>query len=492
MSMNSGSSLRPVCLAILFVAALAGAAQDDADAPIEVHPDHARALTEALRSGDLSPESRAELLELGMSEQTIDRILRMLTERGAVVKRPGTTYISVRVRSPITARETLLYSVVLGLSDAQRNFMQRAHEEFLDRAGSYWREHAREVWDQSAQIASTPPTSFDRAEGIDRLVRMAAHVDRRLAAFEHQFFFDTLIPILAEDQVPRLERARWLRERTVHPMEKVCNPAAKIDMTLLYLALQQSYPELFPGLAPRSEIDRIIDAHERQATVLIHELVAALDRDAVSYARQRAVIAGAGPHDEGAVSELLAARKSATDRLCRLAERIASLNERTIAALREHLSADAARTLDEEFRRRAFPPLYSANDEFRLFRIAFDQISHLDGIDDEVRGRLQAIGRTAIEEMERLNHGMEKQFVEWHAHAAMGFLQGGRHDDDVASITELREQRLTVARHAVEDADALLLNGGFAQWMEITGQLRTVLDGGIPSDWLSHAANRGR
>lgn len=377
----------------------------------------------------ITPQEREFLRERGIDIETIREFEQWLKKQALRPRRAGVAYLALPLREPMGTLEVERVRVLLNLSPEQSAYLEWIYQEYREAAPAFWMQLTAPLWEQSAATAALDATSPEHSVAFASLLAEAAQIDDSLGQYDNAFL-DSLTPVLADEQLQRLERARALRYRGAVRVDREWHPGCDVDLTESYLELLLRDSEKPRTVEPA--VDAVLAAYEATLTGLTTQLRKAVVEAEI--ARSAALAHAASvDQDSAAWKGVLGRRRTQAVEAIRLAKQIHDLNVSTLQSLQQTLSAPEVQQLKDLFLARSYPVVYPHATGVQDF---VEQLLAGEALDPEAHALMELMASTLQADVGSANEKMVQRYLRWRRDRAE--TGGFAHD----SYREYREDML--------------------------------------------------
>lgn len=273
----------------------------------------------------------------------------------------------------------------LRLSDAQKVGINGLYQEYLAADSELRQRDGADLWKESeenashgAAIVSDPALGQSLAD----LMRRCEAFFRKLVAAELEFF-GKIPPMLAEDQLPRLERVKLQREIERADCMVFMWSATTVDLSLLLYQLDRK-----EAVEPVEVdvFDALVLEYERTCARLRTEYLKAMLKVLIEGPRLLTawqMSGGNGTRDPAALEKFLSPRRKANMK----AKHIEELNRLYVNLIADTLPPETATEFRRHFRESAYPEVFP--DPFDVSPL-FNEMLGKENLAIEIQAALQA------------------------------------------------------------------------------------------------------
>lgn len=351
---------------------------------------------------------------------------------------------------PITSRDLDGYAKRLQLSEQQRVMADGLHAKYLESFRQLRDGDLAEYESRSTNMMRSLMMEPD-AGAVKAMLRESERLMGRIESLDRQFF-DELGASLSPEQLEAMPGVRQARDRERNQAGLVqfamrSNDAAAVDLSVLMLEL-----ELDPDEWRR--VEPTVRTYERSLTSGVEKVRDATAGMFTSMAEELEELGGAGDGGRPDFRRMREAWTEAAQPVAKQVGELVELNRRSYRTMRQMLSADPSRALEEEYLREAYPEVYRGRENvIELLDVAANQ---MPGLSDDERERIAAMRDRLAADHRLLGDRMSEVVDEGRAERGfMGFGRGPGGPDsewrqELAAMREKQEQLNADARAALE------------------------------------------
>lgn len=402
----------------------------------------------------------------GRIEEMMSVIDQQARKRGYLIDPDMRGHLGLGIPAPLGKEETDLYADILILSEAQRERLDHLYERYLAEDWTFRLKKIQPLWDRSNEIVARrgPHPTIASAEAKVKLYEDVDDVLQPLLSIERRMF-DELAPILAEGQLPLLERVHNLRQRRLYDEAHSMYPGAMLDLTLILHEIEQKRgepimptdPEMFQALL--TEYDGTLTTFARQR----YEVDRRSSRKLIRIMGESQELQYTAEDIETVRPRL---RELSEERLRLLqpeveaGKRIHDLNHRFVDLLAGQLPDEPGRELRRRFREATYKPIYPNPYDIEK---GLNELLAIEDLSDEQREDLAALLQGYLQQRRQLDRRMIERYMQWKDKTAR--LQG--YDPRAwelyrQEMQDFQAQRLAAARRHLELAKEILTEAQLA------------------------------
>jgi hypothetical protein len=449
--------------------------------PVEMHETYRKRLRETAEAFWARPFTEFGLEPRepppGQIEQMMAMIDRQARQRGCLPDPPLRDGMVLGIPAPLAREEMDLYAEILVLSEAQRERLDHLYERYLAEDWTFRLKKIQPLWDRSFEVVAHEgphPTiasaqeKIELFEDVDRILAPLLSVERRM--------FDELAPILAEEQLPLLERVHNLRRRRLYDEAHSMYPGAMLDLTLILHEIEQRCSEPITPTDPDT-FHALLTEYDGTLTTFARQRYEA-DRRAL---RKLIRITGESQELQYTAEDIEAVRprlrELSEERLdlikpeVEAAKRIYDLNRRFAELLAAQLPDDVGRELRRRFGEATYKPIYPNPYDIEE---GLNDLLTIEDLSDEQRESLTALRQGYLERRRQLDRRMIDRYMQWKDETArLHGYNGDELDLYRRDMQELQAQRFATARMHLRSARGILTE---AQLAALGSRFPTVVE----------------
>lgn len=353
----------------------------------------------------------------------------------------------------ISEAEIVRYSDILCLSAAQAAAFRANYESYLDRDRQLKAKElpemaqlGREVAAHSGSLATDPSVAKMNADLVSK-----GEAFSEKCRGNDQLLFSAIEPLLAEPQLPALQRVRNQRTRVFCANSLVLRHAARVDLALLVWELSREVP-IEP--TDRAAFELLLADYEAAAAHI------ALSQYRADRARSKngSVLLASREHELAEGDQMrptLSARNKAvvtqfralSRKVAREEKKLDSLNRLYADLLADLLPDSTSHELLQRFLQQAYPEVYP--DPYDVIPV-LDSASELGSLTPEQTETIEAISTAFLEHQSAVNARMIDLVVRWFdEYAQYGATRSGAIEGFRADLDSLQSARLQNAQAAL-------------------------------------------
>jgi hypothetical protein len=380
--------------------------------------------------------------------------------------------------APISDADLLRYGEYLDLSAAQSRFLHEAYQRYRTTHASIIKARLPELDALNAEAC--------RFEGGVTHALVAANeafhgkekeADEQLAHADAAFL-DELRPVLSEQQIQQLPRVLNHRARARCSMLALrAVYASRIDLSALV-------DEIVADRAVLQQIDRLLLEYEQQLTPLtvhLEERIRAQEQgllELIAWEQRDDVDAPLPVREQVARGNEVQERRLALLEPSAVLQRaIASLNNKTLAALVEQLPADRAAILRVRYADAAFPVIYRVGND-NAFDLC-DRLAAVQGLNKEQHDALIAQCETYRESYKSMCAEMERLTADWQDEFARTRGMGPKYEPYRLAMRDLRDKRWRATLAFLRQVESLVPHDAAPDIGDACRDLRRMIENAI-------------
>jgi hypothetical protein len=350
--------------------------------------------------------------------------------------------LAYSVPEPITTIEFERFSQFLSLSEAQQLFVDGEFQK-------YQTEWARLVSTKvsvllkvstQARVALAGGYTPVAAQLHQEFCELEVQIRNEIGELEDKLFL-AISTILHESQLPKLERVKQTRSRSrCFPFYVLVN-GAQVDLTAL---LRKFHPK---AAQEDETVDELLADYETKATPLFVQLRKALDSHASVqvWALSRYQFEQDGkprdpntPEAQRLAESYFAQNKSALGNSSRLQKQILEVNQRSFAAVVEHMNLSSRDPFVSEFLRLTYPDVFPDPTDPRA---VYESILKNEQFERDVLENLEALWNAYRDSYIVKCRHMQEENTRWRVQLAATEIQN-EYSDYLEKMRKLRHERI--------------------------------------------------
>lgn len=301
---------------------------------------------------------------------------------------------------PITSAELDIYAKRLGLSDEQYRALLSAHDDYKKEFRALREGPIEAFMDEQGGMQAA--MRMPQRETVESFVNSAEKINKQIASLDNRLF-DSIAPILSDQQQAMLPRVRMHRERKRFVRNSMMMTMATgggefVDLSEIISAMELTSEQLSP-------VDPVLGQYERRLTGNLRQLHEATTRMYLNMidAYEEAGLADLDFSDPKVMGERMEEIQAVTERVFGGIQQkgleLADFNDRSYRNLADLIGGEKGRELRDRYIAKSYPQATFALDtNGPQFAVALE----LDGLTNEQRTAIEAAAAGYRNKMDQL------------------------------------------------------------------------------------------